>query len=118
MERLFLRTSQCTTGLGRFPYVCCTEDTNYDVGSTTTTTTTTTTTWAPPINDDDGGGGNLLPRAPACGPLSLADKIYSGNDTAIDEFIWMALLEYTDGKRKDTIILAEGSLISLYYSSG
>lgn len=105
-----MSTSQCTTGRGRFPYVCCTKDTNYDLGSpttaTTTTTTTTTTTWTPPISDDDGGGGggggNLLPLAPACGPLSLADKIYSGNDTAIDEFIWMALLEYTDRKRKDT----------------
>lgn len=113
-------TSQCTTGPGRYPYVCCTEDTNYDLGSATATTTTTTT-WTPPVRDNEGGeggGGNLLPLAPACGPLSLADKIYSGNDTAIDEFIWMALLEYTDRKLKNTIILVEGSLIILYSSSG
>lgn len=29
-----------------------------------------------------------------CGPTVFEDKIYGGNDTGLDEFPWMALLQY------------------------
>lgn len=90
-QRSFLRESQCTDGAGRRPHVCCTEDTNY--------ITRTTPTPAPTPSTNSGSGANLLPREPACGPNSLADKIYNGNDTQIDDFVWMVLLEYRDGKQ-------------------
>ncbi|EDW83049.2 uncharacterized protein Dwil_GK22647 [Drosophila willistoni] len=41
---------------------------------------------------------NLLPFPPNCGADSTSDKIYNGNDTAIDEFSWMVILVYVDRK--------------------
>lgn len=36
-----------------------------------------------------------------CGPIIFVEKVYGGNDTAIDEFPWLTLLEYQkpSGKR-------------------
>ncbi|XP_030559163.1 serine protease 7 [Drosophila novamexicana] len=122
-ERLFLRDSQCENGFGRRPFVCCTPDTNYANRQTTTgrtveVTTTTTTTRRPqttPTNREGGqSGGSLLPHAPACGPNSFVDRVYNGNDTALDDFVWMALLEYRsrDGQ---TLLNCGGSLINNRY---
>ncbi|XP_030239548.1 serine protease 7 isoform X2 [Drosophila navojoa] len=122
-ERTFLRQSQCENGFGRLPYVCCTRDTNFLTATTTSTTTTsspievTTTTTRRPIpiiNPSPGQGGNLLPRAPACGPNSFHNRIYNGNDTALDDFVWMALLEYTSRSGK-TLLNCGGSLINNRY---
>ncbi|KAH8359340.1 hypothetical protein KR093_006079, partial [Drosophila rubida] len=105
-ERMFLRDSQCDNGFGRQPYVCCTRDKGYTQLTTPTTPATITTTSSTartviqpnPTSANGGQGESLLPRAPACGPNSFLDRIYNGNDTAIDEFVWMALLEYTNRK--------------------
>lgn len=37
-----------------------------------------------------------------CGPIIFEDKIYGGNNTALDEFPWMVLLEYqrSSGKKE------------------
>ncbi|KAH8394506.1 hypothetical protein KR215_001932 [Drosophila sulfurigaster] len=121
-ERMFLRDSQCENGFGRQPYVCCTRDKNYASVATTTPTPATTTTTARTViqpsptsaNGDRGKGESLLPRPPACGPNSFLDRIYNGNDTALDEFPWMALLEYTnsEGQRE---LNCGGSLINNRY---
>ncbi|XP_060648956.1 serine protease 7 [Drosophila nasuta] len=121
-ERMFLRDSQCENGFGRKPYVCCTRDKNYASVATTTPTPATTTTTARTViqpsptsaNGDRGQGESLLPRPPACGPNSFLDRIYNGNDTALDEFPWMALLEYTN-KRGQRELNCGGSLINNRY---
>jgi len=70
----------------------------------TTTRPTDTTPIRPTIpqpttfNGGNGQGESLLPRRPACGPNSFLDRVYNGNNTAIDDFVWMALLEYRDRK--------------------
>ncbi|XP_034487203.1 serine protease 7 [Drosophila innubila] len=118
-ERNFLRESQCDNGFGRKPFVCCTQDKNY-VGlptATPTATTTTTTTRRPqptPFIGGDDQGESLLPREPACGPSSFLDRIYNGNDTALDDFVWMALLEYRERTGK-LVLNCGGSLINNRY---
>lgn len=97
-ERNFVRESQCDNGFGRMPFVCCTQDKNYARLSTTTTTTTTRRPQPIPSNEGNGQGESLLPREPACGPSSFLDRIYNGNDTALDDFVWMALLMYRERK--------------------
>ncbi|KAL7729105.1 hypothetical protein ACLKA6_019926 [Drosophila palustris] len=116
-ERNFLRDSQCNNGFGRMPYVCCTPDKNYADSTATTTTTTTTTTKRPQpttFNGGNGEGESLLPREPNCGPSSFLDRIYNGNDTALDDFVWMALLEYRDRSGK-LVLNCGGSLINNRY---
>ncbi|XP_017081795.1 serine protease 7 [Drosophila eugracilis] len=114
-DRNFLRNSQCTNGVGRQPHVCCTNDRSYGPQDTTST--------APPVTpanpgqqgqEGQQGQGNLLPSPPKCGPHSFSNKVYNGNDTAIDEFTWMALLEYVDrrGRRE---LSCGGSLINSRY---
>lgn len=121
-ERNFLRESQCDNGFGRMPYVCCTQDKNY-LGRTTTTTTTRPTDTTPrrptipqptTLNGGNGQGESLLPRRPACGPNSFVDRVYNGNDTAIDDFVWMALLEYRD-RSGQFVLNCGGSLINNLY---
>lgn len=43
--------------------------------------------------------GNVIPEPGVCG-AGPADRIYGGNETEIDEFPWMALLEYTKPQNK------------------
>lgn len=104
-ERQFVQSSQCQNGFGRAPWVCCTEDKGYtNSGGATTTTTTkapisTTPTRRNIINPGpSNGNGNVLPEPPQCGKPSLSNKIYNGKDTALDEFPWMVLLEYTESE--------------------
>lgn len=52
------------------------------------------TTVRPPANNTN---NNLLPLPGQCGNL-LSNRIYGGVKTKIDEFPWMALIEYTKGK--------------------
>lgn len=51
------------------------------------------TTVRPPANNTN---TNLLPLPGQCGNL-LSNRIYGGVKTKIDEFPWMALVEYTKG---------------------
>lgn len=78
-EREFLRQSQC--GYNQQPMVCC--------PSTRGPTTTS--------NGNAGGSSNLLPQPGVCG-VDTTNRIIGGEVTLIDEFPWMALLQYT--KRK------------------
>lgn len=106
-DRVFLQKSQCVNGYGRSPHVCCTPDKGYvspndNQNPTTVDTTITTTTTRRPTTvyppSPSNGGGNVLPVPPECGPTSLDDKIYNGKDTALDQYPWMVLLEYTQSK--------------------
>ncbi|XP_030373705.1 serine protease 7 [Scaptodrosophila lebanonensis] len=118
-DRSFLLESQCSNGFGRQPYVCCTADQSY-AGRISTpppvTPTQTAPTQAPrPTTLTRGNGlGNVLPSPPNCGPDSFSDKIYNGNDTAIDEYTWMVLLEYVD-KTGRRVLNCGGSLINSRY---
>ncbi|EDW55257.1 serine protease 7 [Drosophila sechellia] len=114
-DRTFLRNSQCLNGVGRQPYVCCTSDRSFgSQESTSAAPPPTTTSSSSQGQDGQTGRGNLLPLPPKCGPHSFSNKVYNGNDTAIDEFIWMALLEYVDNRGRREISCG-GSLINNRY---
>ncbi|XP_066245747.1 serine protease easter-like [Euwallacea similis] len=74
----FLRRSQCGF-LGTTPKVCCPTG---PVGSTTTQA---------PINQ--GIQSDLLPTTDVCGTGTI-NRIYGGEKAQLDEFPWMALVEY------------------------
>ncbi|XP_033166581.1 serine protease 7 [Drosophila mauritiana] len=114
-DRTFLRNSQCLDGVGRQPYVCCTSDRSFgSQESTSAAPPPTTISSSSQGQDGQAGRGNLLPSPPKCGPHSFSNKVYNGNDTAIDEFIWMALLEYVDNRGRREISCG-GSLINNRY---
>lgn len=72
----FLKDSQCGGNPPQSVYVCCPTGT--------------------PIAEDRFSGirGDVLPSKGVCG-ADTQDRIYGGEKTAIDEFPWMALLEYS-----------------------
>ncbi|XP_052858870.1 serine protease 7 isoform X1 [Drosophila gunungcola] len=108
-DRTFLRSSSCSNGVGRTPHVCCTGG-----GAQETTSASPPVTPTGSSQQGQPGQGNLLPSPPKCGPHSFSNKVYNGNDTAVDEFNWMALLEYVDrrGRRE---LSCGGSLINSRY---
>lgn len=71
-ETQFLRNSQC--GYERDVLVCC-----------------------PPNTTMQNRMSNLLPRTPRCG-RQLTDRVLGGEETKVDEFPWLALVEYTTRK--------------------
>lgn len=97
-EIQFLRESQCESGAGNPPYVCCTADKNYNETPTTASTTTASTRPLTKNVSPSDGRGNVLPEPPNCGREPLGSKIYNGVDTLLDEYTWMALLEYKSSK--------------------
>jgi len=98
-DRTFLRDSVCPNGVGRTPYVCCVNDRRSEpLESTSAAPPVTPTSSSQQGQQGQQGEGNLLPSPPKCGPHSFGNKVYNGNDTALDEFSWMALLEYVDRK--------------------
>lgn len=53
---------------------------------------------------DSGGNANVLPRSPDCGSAGAGNRIYGGVVTELDEFPWMALLQYRRGRIEITFI--------------
>ncbi|XP_019847201.2 serine protease easter [Bactrocera dorsalis] len=107
-DRRYLRSSQCGYKNGKV-LICCPP--NYRKLSATTTprpapadtamvfpesvalkTTATTTSSRVNIKANN---SQLLPNFPQCGNM-LENRIYGGTETAIDEFPWLALFEYTN----------------------
>uniref|UniRef100_W8BBZ8 CLIP domain-containing serine protease n=1 Tax=Ceratitis capitata TaxID=7213 RepID=W8BBZ8_CERCA len=84
-DRLYLSRSQCGYQNGKV-LICC-PDRYRDYINVPSTNPTTTK--PPPV-----APSNLLPQPGQCGNV-LANRIYGGNVTKIDEFPWMALIEYT-----------------------
>ncbi|XP_034663024.1 serine protease 7 [Drosophila subobscura] len=114
-DRSFLKNSQCYNGFGRQPHVCCTNDRAFGSEDTTTQRAVVMSSRPTESSGQQGSGnGNLLPVPPKCGPHSFSDKVYNGNDTALDEFTWMALLEYVDRKGQRQLSCG-GSLINNRY---
>lgn len=100
----FARQSECTNGRGRQPYVCCTADTGFVSRSelngqriifpndendryVAPMLTTPRATISTQISE-------LFPKPPVCGPISVVNKIYGGEETELGEFPWLANLEY------------------------
>jgi hypothetical protein len=46
--------------------------------------------------------GSILPTAPNCGSVSVSDRIIGGQEAALDEFPWLALIEY----QHDSVVVA------------
>lgn len=122
-ERDFLRLSVCTgAASGRQPYVCCPDkDRNsHTAGPGTTAAPPVITTSAPavdntkPLEKENRIGGLLPdPSKNECG-ISIGMRIYGGEDADIDEFPWLAMLQYENhrGERKFS---CGGSLINNRY---
>lgn len=108
VDRRFLKDSQCTSGFGRPPHVCCTLDTGYrrtggsfffqDPDPNPTRFSFPGASFGgsqpPPTNRRNLGRSIDLPYPPSCGGISIENKIYGGEDSDLNEFPWMALLEY------------------------
>lgn len=88
-DRLFLSLSQCGFRDGQ-PLVCCREAASVAPPPPAVTTQA-------PVQQTQSPRNTLLPRPGECG-IDAQDRIYGGNETKIDEYPWMALLQYS--KRK------------------
>uniref|UniRef100_A0A1B0FFU3 CLIP domain-containing serine protease n=1 Tax=Glossina morsitans morsitans TaxID=37546 RepID=A0A1B0FFU3_GLOMM len=97
-DRLYLSRSQCGYRNGKV-LICCPERHRQKLPTAT-----------PPITSPV---SNLLPDTSQCGNV-LSNRIYGGNKTDIDEFPWMALIEYTKGN-SDKGHHCGGTLISDRY---
>lgn len=108
----YLRSLQCISGpgAGRRPHVCC-------LSAAPTRTQTPSSTWLSPVGGNS-GSGHILPSEGYCGLTALADRIYGGDESGLDDFPWMALLEYEKpggfqrGRRK---LSCGGALINQRY---
>lgn len=114
-DRRFLKDSQCSDGFGRPPFVCCTPDTGYRRSSGnfffSPNQEPNPTRFSFPESNFGGfqqptdrrnlGRSVDLPRPPACGGISIENKIYGGEDSDLDEFPWMVLLEYKKSMSDD-----------------
>ncbi|XP_005185522.1 serine protease easter [Musca domestica] len=83
-DRLYLSRSQCGYQNGKV-LICCP-----DRFRTVQPITSASAAPAPSYVS------NILPQPGQCGNV-LSNRIYGGNKTKIDEFPWMALIEYTKG---------------------
>jgi len=99
-----LRRLACSSGPGRFPFVCC-PSTNQP------TSTSKPRGTIRPSN----GKGNVLPGRGSCGVAPFGQKVYGGRSTALDEFPWMALLEYSKPNVNTRSISCGGVLINQRY---
>ncbi|KAH8265236.1 hypothetical protein KR038_001882 [Drosophila bunnanda] len=99
-DRLYLSRSQCGYTNGKV-LICCPD--RYRDSSPVTPTPT-----RPNITST-----SLLPLPGQCGNI-LSNRIYGGVNTKIDEFPWMALIEYTKAEGKKGHHCG-GSLISTRY---
>ncbi|KAJ8934223.1 hypothetical protein NQ314_013501, partial [Rhamnusium bicolor] len=83
----FLRQSQC--GYDRNPLVCCGSDNNFD--------STQNSPRRLPVESRNNQipKNDAIPNRDTCG-YQFTERIYNGNDTNLDEFPWMALLEYSN----------------------
>lgn len=124
-ERDFLRLSACTGAVsGRQPFVCCPDKdnrfANKDPGAVTTgpSVPTPPSPVTPLVIDTENraevAGGNLPnPNKNECG-ISIGMRIYGGENADIDEFPWLAMLQY-ENFRSERKFSCGGSLINNRY---
>lgn len=87
----YLRSLQCNSGTGQFPHVCCLSNVQRPVARPTPPPPAPT--WLFPVSRNS-GSGHVLPTEGYCGLTGLADRIYGGDDAQLDDYPWMAILEY------------------------
>lgn len=116
-DRVFLQRSQCGW-LNNQPLVCC-SDVDDEPKPTITASTSTTTTrrpiiptknnrnqmknTRPPIQGTSripSSSSPSLPKIGVCGISPADDRIIGGIKTQIDEFTWMALLQYSKSNNR------------------
>ncbi|XP_067616863.1 serine protease easter isoform X4 [Eurosta solidaginis] len=83
-DKLYLSRSQCGYQNGKV-LICCPDRYRNFVNIPSISSTTKPAIATP---------SNLLPQPGQCGNV-LSNRIYGGNATKIDEYPWMALIEYT-----------------------
>lgn len=90
----YLRQLQCNGGIGRYPFVCCIspnavpqqqQQPRRQEGRQATRLR--------PLGRSS-GTGHIVPDYTGCGQTSLAQRIFGGEETQLDEYPWMALFEY------------------------
>ncbi|XP_073817192.1 serine protease 7-like [Musca autumnalis] len=117
----FARQSECSNGRGHRPYVCCTSDT----GFVDRTQLESQRIIFP--RDDDGNGvqsstkrqeittdDDLFPKPPVCGPISVVNKIYGGEEAELGEFPWLVNLEHKKANG-DLVSVCSGNIINHRY---
>ncbi|XP_062123891.1 LOW QUALITY PROTEIN: serine protease 7 [Drosophila sulfurigaster albostrigata] len=62
-----------------------------------------------------GDGSSLLPQPPACGGVTIDNKIYGGEDADLNEFPWTVLLEYRRLNGNGLSTSCAGTLINQRY---
>ncbi|EAT45085.1 AAEL003610-PA [Aedes aegypti] len=121
-ERDFLTRSFCTGSTsGRQPYVCCPDrkiDNEEDAGTTKAvpvlTSVQTSADIDTPIENENRFGGLLPdPTKNECG-VSVNDRILGGKNADIDEFPWLAMLQY-ENDRGERQFSCGGSLVNNRY---
>ncbi|XP_049530778.1 CLIP domain-containing serine protease B9-like [Anopheles darlingi] len=113
-DRVFLQSSQCapTNPTGRQPFVCC--PTNGEQPDVTVPVTTPVPTGNRVGNSGELVGGLLPnPKKNECG-VSIGMRIYGGENADIDEFPWLALMQY-ENRRGERKYSCGGSLINKRY---
>lgn len=136
----YLRSLHCENGNGLYPYVCCVPRFNefgvqWPIQTQppqtpsiqnpfkTHISPTNTQTAVNPSNPHhrhnhqrQNSNGAVLPGAGVCGLTSLAHRIFGGEETAIDDYPWMVLLEYNSIRnRRERKLSCGGSLINSRY---
>uniref|UniRef100_A0AAG5CPJ7 CLIP domain-containing serine protease n=1 Tax=Anopheles atroparvus TaxID=41427 RepID=A0AAG5CPJ7_ANOAO len=114
-ERDFLQRSQCTGATsGQQPFICCPGGSSKPVVAPAAASANPTTV-APSSDVSDQLAGGLLPnpKKNECG-TAIGVRIYGGENADIDEFPWLALMQYENrkGERKFS---CGGSLINDRY---
>lgn len=90
----YLRSLQCSDGVGRYPHVCCVLYNRPPQRQRPKNNAGQRGPWFNQIGRSRGGGGEVIPAAGSCGLTSLSQRIYGGEETQLDDHPWMALLEY------------------------
>lgn len=96
-----LRRLKCQGQRGRYPWICCASGDNAATETTSATPQSVVTSSRRRQSDDpnatsDAGGsrGGAVAAYGACGREAFGQKIYGGNETGLNEFPWMALVQY------------------------
>ncbi|XP_054092115.1 serine protease 7 [Zeugodacus cucurbitae] len=113
----FVRMSQCDGGAyasGKFPFVCCTNDTNFHDPNADREQRIVFPDMKTPEVPHSGGQRVAFITPPHCGALTISNKIFGGEEAEITEFSWMVKLEY---KNERGFLQSEcaGSLINERY---
>lgn len=96
----YLRSLQCSEGSGRYPHVCCVIYNRPRQRLRPKDNTGQRPTWLNQVERARGGAGtgHVLPSQNSCGLTSLSHRIYGGEETQLDDYPWLVILEYQ--KRK------------------